>query len=246
MRTHFVFGDSHALPGKSTEYGTWIGNLLYDIRPAVVIDLGDTADMESLCLYEKGRAAFLGRSYKADIDIHNEFQDKVWHKYKKNKIKLPLRVRLIGNHEERIDRALQVQPELKGTIGYGDLMLDRYYEEVVSYNGNMPGIKRIDGVNYAHYFSSGAMGRAISSEHAGYTLLTKKFCSCTQGHSHRFSYSTKTTAEGKKIMGLVTPMSCPHKLEYAGHYNNAWDRGITICHNVEDGQYDIQYVRMPW
>lgn len=241
---HFVFGDSHTIPGVKLDYADWIGDQLLECRPDVVVDLGDTADMSSLCSYEKGKAMFQGRSYRADVDVHNEFQDRVWHKVRKQKKKLPRRIRLIGNHEERISRALQVQPELAGAIGYTDLELEQYYDTVVYYEGNTPGSVEVDGVRYSHYFCSGAMGRAIQSEHTGYQLLCKKHTSCTQGHSHALSYCVRSTAGGRKLMGLVAPMACPHRLDYAGSVNDTWDRGIIIKDNVEDGAYDLKVVRM--
>lgn len=244
MTSHLVFGDSHAIPGTNLDYADWIGNLIYESRPTVVVDLGDTADMASLCSYEKGKAAFQGRSYRADVDVHNEFQDRVWHKIRKAKKKLPLRIRLIGNHEERISRALQVQPELEGTIGYGDLDLRSYYDEVVPYVGNTPGSYVVDGITYAHYLASGAMGRAIQTEHHAHTLLVKKFTSCTVGHSHTLSYCVRTRGDGSKLMGLVAPMACPHDLDYAGLCNRSWDRGVIIKDNVEDGVYDLRVVRL--
>src|SRR5690606_29360002 len=113
--------------------------------------------------------------YHKDVLIHNDFQDRIWSLVKKTKKKLPDRYFFIGNHEQRIDRALDLSPELEGVISYKDLNLDDYYNEVIFYEGDTPGIKIIEGIAIAHYFTSGVMGNAISGEHQAYTMLTKNF-----------------------------------------------------------------------
>ena len=104
-KTHLIIPDSHAHPGHDNERAIWLGKLIKDIKPDVVINLGDAADMPSLSGYEKGLKSFHGRRYIDDINSHLDFQDKLWHTIKKTKKKLPYRVFLHGNHEYRIHRA---------------------------------------------------------------------------------------------------------------------------------------------
>ena len=44
-RTHLVIGDSHAKPGINNDRYTWAGRLAVDLKPDVIIDIGDWADM---------------------------------------------------------------------------------------------------------------------------------------------------------------------------------------------------------
>ena len=238
-KTHIVIPDPHALPGKHNHRATW---LICDVRPDVVINLGDTADMESLSGYDRGKLGFHGRTYKKDIEAHNDFQDRLWLQVKKQKRKLPTRYTLIGNHEQRIERAVNANHELQGTVSYDDLQLDRYYNEVIHYQGGTPGVVEVDGIHYAHYFSSGVMGRAIGGEHPAYSLLTKKFVSCTQGHTHTFDHCIRTTANGRKITGLVAGVFQDYISEWAGEANKMWEPGVAIKRNVEDGRYDLQWI----
>lgn len=243
-RTHIIIGDPHAHPNHDNNRALHISRLIADLRPDVVVQLGDAADMPSLSSYDKGKRSFQGRSYAADIAAHSDFQDKLWHHVRRQKKKLPMRVALIGNHEERIDRALNLQPELTGTIGYEDLDLEKYYDVVVPYSGQTPGVIEIDGIHYAHYFTSGVMGNSVSGEHQAYTLLAKKFSSCTQGHTHTFDHCMRTSVGGKKIIGLVAGCAMDYKSDWAGEVENLWWRGVFIKRGVEDGHYDLEAVSL--
>ncbi len=244
-KTHLIIPDPHAHPDHNNDRATWIGRLMYDLRPNVVVNLGDTADLPSLCGYDKGTRSFQGRTYKKDIGAHNDFQEKLWAPMKPAKYKKPRRVTLIGNHEQRIERAIETQPELEGVISYEDLDLARHYDDIVHYEGGTPGVIEIDGISYAHYFVSGVMGRAISGEHHAYSLLTKKFKSCTQGHDHRFDFSIRTRGDGKKIMGMVAGVGQDYISRWAGQaVNDLWWRGVILKKNVSDGVYDYEMISM--
>lgn len=241
-KTHLVIPDSHAHYKHNNNRAEWVGKLIRDIKPDVVVDLGDSADMPSLADMDKGKRTFQGRTYQKDIEAHNDFHDRLWNEVKKSKKKLPLRVTLHGNHEHRIDRALDNNPALEGVISYDDLNLDRWYDVVVPYTGGTPGVIDLDGVHYAHYFVSGVMGRAISGEHPAYTLLSKKHVSCTAGHLHTFDYCTRTRADGQKIMGLVAGCYQDYDSEWAGEICGLWDKGVVVKRGVEKGCYDLEWI----
>lgn len=244
MTTHLVIPDSHAHPDHNNERALWIGKLICDLRPDIVINLGDTADMPSLASYDKGKKNFQGRTYARDISAHGDFQEKLWHAIKKKKKKQPRKVTLVGNHEQRIERAIQVQPELEGTITYEDLDLDHFYHDVVHYNGGTPGTIDIDGITYAHYFISGVMSRPIGGEHPAYTAISKFFTSTTQGHSHTFDYCIRSRPNSRKVMGLVAGVAQDYESFWAGDANKLWHRGVCIKRGVEDGAYDLEWVSL--
>lgn len=242
MSTHLIIPDPHAHYRHHNRRAEWVGHLINEVKPDVVINLGDTADMPSLSGYDKGKKSFQGRTYRADVDAHNDFQDRLWGTVRKAKRRMPRRVTLIGNHEQRISRAIEVQPELEGTISYNDLRLEDWYDDVVHYNGNTPGIIEIDGVYYAHYFVSGVMGRPVGGEHPAYSLLTKKYGSCTQGHTHVYDHCFRTTASGQKIFGLIAGVFIDYRADYAGEVNDLWWSGVFIKRRVEKGTYNLQMV----
>jgi len=246
-QTHLVIPDPHAHPEYSNERADWLGQLIVDIKPDVVVNIGDTWDMPSMCGYDKGTKSFHGRSYQADIEAGIEFNDRLFHPLKKQKKRLPHRVFLEGNHEQRLKRAIELQPELEGEqygIHFSDYQLDRYYDTVVEYSGQTPGIIELDGIFYAHYFISGVMGRPISSEHTAHALVSKLGRSATCGHIHTFDYSVRTTVDGGRNIGCVAGVYQDYHAGWAGSANNLWWRGVVVKTNVNNGIYDINQISL--
>lgn len=230
--------DSHAHPDHNNDRADWLGSLIYDLRPEVVIHGGDSADMPSLSEYDKGKKSFQGRNYRQDIDSHLDFQDRMWHKWKTSKKRLPTRVFLEGNHEFRIKKAIEKSPELDGAISFNDLNLKDYYDEIIEYTGTTPGVCTYNGVNFGHYFVSGVMGKPIGGEHHGHSLITKTLSSSVCGHSHLLDYSVRTNNAGDKVMGLVGGCYQDYEASWAGTCNKLWWRGLTLLQNVGNGSFD--------
>lgn len=244
MTTHLIIPDCHAHPDHNNDRADWLAKLIIDVKPDVVINIGDSADMPSLASYDKGRRSYYGKSYLRDITAHLDFQSRLWEPVKRTKKRLPMRVVFEGNHEERIERALDLSPELAGTLSFKDFAFSDYYDEVIRYEGRTPGVFSIDGIAYAHYFISGIKGLPISGEHPAYSLITKEFGSCTAGHAHTLDYCVRTTATGQKVAGLVCGVYQDYDSDWAGKINQLWWRGVVIKQNVENGFYDPLFISL--
>lgn len=242
--THLIVGDTHAHPDFDNSRADLLANLINDLRPDVYVHIGDSADMASLSTYDRGLSYFVGRNYRDDVNAHLEFEDRVWGPVKRQKKKLPRRVFCIGNHEDRISRALSKSPELQGAISMKDLQLEYFYDTVVPYEGHgTPGVIDIDGIDYAHYVVAGISGRPLASLHQGYQLLQKRHKSTTVGHSHVFSYNAQRTHQGSTTLhGLSIPCFVDYPVEWAGNVTDLWNTGVIIKHNVEEGDYDLEFV----
>lgn len=243
-KTHLIIPDSHAHPKHHNKRAEWLGKLINDVKPDVVIHLGDSADMPSLSSYDRGTKAFQGRNYRADIDAHLDFNDRLWDTVRSAKRKLPVRYFLEGNHEHRITKAINLQPELEGAISFDDLELERYYDEIVPYNGRSPGVLSVDGISYAHFFISGVMGRPLGGTHPAYSILSKGHGSATAGDLHLLSYEVQTGIGGKRIQGLVAGCYQDYDADWAGEANKLWWRGVVVKRNVENGNYDPQFISL--
>jgi hypothetical protein len=241
---HLVISDQHAHPDYSNERADYLSRLILDLHPDVVINIGDAADMPSLSSYDKGKRAFNGRTYAADIAAHGEFQDRLWGPVFKRKKRLPRRVFLIGNHEQRIEKALDLSPELLGTIGLDDLDLPRWYPEVVPYEGSTPGVIEIDGILYAHYFISGVNGKPIGGINPAASLNNKQHVSCTSGHLHLADYAISTSGNGRKLQSLFVGCYQDYDAPWAGASNNLWWRGVVWKTDVSDGTYDPHFASL--
>lgn len=242
MSIHLVLPDSHANPDYNNDRADWVGKLILDLKPDVVINIGDMFDMSSMSGYDKGKKSFQGRAYKKDLDSGREFDERLWEPLKKAKKKRPFRVFLEGNHENRLKKLLDIQPELEGTVSFKDFDLNRNYDTVVEYEGSTPGVINVDGIHYAHYFISGVMGRPIGGEHPAYMLVTKLGSSSTCGHVHTTDFCVRNDIGGGRRMGLVAGVYQDYDAQWAGRANELWWRGVIIKRNVSDGTYDPQWV----
>lgn len=246
MTTHLVFGDAHAHPDFNNDRATLLGRMILDIKPDVVVNIGDGADMPSLSSYDKGLSHFTGRNYRQDVESFLDFEDKLWSPIKTARRKLPHRVFCIGNHEDRIERAIAKSPELDGAISMSHLRLHKTYDKVVPYDGyGTPGIIEIDGIQYAHYVVAGVSGRPLSGLHHGNSLIQKRHVSTTVGHTHVFNYSSVPIKGGQqRLNGLALPCLTDYSVDWAGNVTDLWSRGVVIKRNVKDGGYDLEYVSL--
>jgi|TARA_R110000823_G_scaffold245406_1_gene369471 hypothetical protein len=200
--------------------------------------IGDWWDMESLCSYDKGKASFEGRRYKKDIDAGNLAMDLFLQPIKTERERLkvnkkkqwkPRMVFTIGNHEQRIERAIENDCILEDTIGYQDLNLDDW--EVADFL--QPVI--IEGVAFSHYFTTGVMGRPVTSARA---MLTKKMMSCVMGHVQDRDIAYGKRADNARLTGLFAGMFTQHDEGYLGNQGNSSWKGIWMLNEVESGSFD--------
>lgn len=248
MKTAIVFTCAHADPRSSNDRALWLGELIYDVRPDYIVDLGDTADLASLSSHDtKKPGALVRASYEADIDAYTDFQEKLRWKIKKNKVKKPAYFGHEGNHEHRIKRAIENDPRLEGErygLSFKQLETDRWYDEYHEYRHSAPAISRYDGVSYAHFIASGNYGTAMSGEHHAYNLLKKRHCSTTVGHSHKRSLFFKDDANPKPSIGLVAGCFKGRAEEWAGQANGEWWKGVVIKRDIDQGCYEPEFVSL--
>ena len=237
-KKHLIIPDTQCKPGHSFEYLSWIGQYIVDQKPDVVIQIGDFADMESLSSYDQGKKSFEGRRYVKDVQAAKDAMDvllsplrKAQEKAKRNKEKIykPRLVLTLGNHEARIKRAINDDPKLEGLIKYEDLP----YTDWEVHDFLQPVF--IDGVAYCHYFTSGVMGRPVSSPTL---LLSKKHMSCVMGHVQDRGIAYARRADGKRMTGLFAGICYQHDEDYLTPQTNGSWAGVWMFNEVNDGSFD--------
>ena len=247
-RTHLIIPDTQAKPGVPMDHLGWIGEYIVDRKPDVIVHLGDHADMPSLSSYDIGKRVFEGRRYVADIEAANAAFDVLnaalnTHNAHQRSVKhvqyLPERHILIGNHEDRINRATNDDPKLDGTIGLDDL---NYAESGWTVHPFLVPVE-IDGVWYAHYWTNG-MGRPIGG--VASTRLKTIGHSFVQGHQQTLDYAVRFLASGQQQFGLVAGACYLHSELYLGPQGNAHWRGIVVLHQVEGGAADPMFVSLDY
>ena len=238
-RMHFVIPDVQTKPGVPQEHLEWIGNFIIAKQPDVIVCIGDFADMPSLCSYDKGKAVFEGRRYVHDVKAAHSGMERllapIAEYNRSQRVKYtPRMVLTMGNHENRIVRSVNESPELIGRLTLDDLQYKDYGWEVVPFLKPI----EIDGIQYCHYFTSGAMGRPVTSAAA---LLRNQQQSATMGH-----VQASDIAMNKKTLqrGLFCGICYLHDEDYLNPQDNVARRQIIVKHEVEDGRYDLMEVSL--
>lgn len=247
-RTHLVIPDTQVKPGVPTDHLAWIGRYILDRQPDVVVHLGDHWDMPSLSHYDRGKLQMEGRRYKEDVQAGNtalrllttptveanrkrakrgsELYEPEWHL-------------LRGNHEHRIVRAVEENPQLEGFMGYADLRSPGW--EVHDFLKPV----FIDGVGYSHFWANPLTGRPLGGMIE--TRLKNVGHSFTMGHVQvlqtgvRFVHGPNGPAMQR---GLVAGACYLHDEDYKGWQGNAHWRGVIVKHEVRDGAYDLMEVSL--
>lgn len=235
MATICVIPDVQVKQGVSISHLEWAGKYIAEKKPNIIVQLGDFADMSSLSSYDVGKKSFEGRSYIKDINavhtamatlmapIHNAMKrDKKWK---------PKFVLTLGNHEDRITRAINSDRKLEGLISIDDLKYKEFGWEVIPYLE----VKVINGVAFSHYFVSGVMGRPITTANA---LLTKKHMSCIAGHQQGRQIAYARRADGKEMTAIIAGSFYQHDEDYLTAQGNTHYRGMYFLHEVNDGAFD--------
>lgn len=248
--THLVIPDAHAKPGCDKNRFKWLGRFIVDTQPEKIICLGDFADMESLCSYDKGKKDYVTRNYRMDIDAAVAAQEAlfepIWsynaaRREGRRKQYRPEFHMLLGNHEARISRAIELDAVmLEGLISLEDLQYEKFGWTVYPFLEKV----EIDRIIYSHYFVSGVMGRAIGGENPAASLINKHHMSCTAGHTHTYDMARRTRADGTAMRGLVAGCYFDHWEGYAGQANDLWWRGVFMKRNIEGGDYDLEEISL--
>lgn len=238
---HLVIPDTQVKDGVPLDHLEWAGKYAASKKPDVIVHIGDFGDMPSLGMYDVGKKSFEGRRYKTDIDaVHRgmklfmnpilDEQDRL--RRNKEKVWKPRMVLTLGNHEDRISRAIEADPKLEGVLSLKDLGYEDWGWEVIPYLTPIS----IDGIMYSHYFTSGTMGRAVTS---AAMMLNKKHQSCIMGHVQGRNIAYATRADGTQITGLFVGGYYQHDEEYLLKQGNQqqW-HGLWMLHEVNEGAFD--------
>jgi len=242
----FVIPDCQVKPGVPTEHLEWAGKAICDYRPDVIINIGDFADMPSLSTHDKtGSKYFEGKRYKDDIKAAKEGMVKLLkplrdlqksQKESKHKIYKPRMVLTLGNHENRINRAVDNNPMLDGVIGVSDLGYEKDWEVHPFLHPVF-----INGVGFCHYFPVGVMGRPASS---ATVLVNKLHQSCIAGHQQGKQVAYGKRADGTPICGIIAGSYYLHNEDYMDKITNIHWRGLVVLNEVENGAFDEMFLSM--
>lgn len=230
--------DVQAKPGVDSSHLEHVGNYIAEKQPDVIIMIGDFADMPSLSIYDRGKLSYEGRTYRADVEASIAAMELLMkpieelnRKRKKKGLAPynPRQVLTLGNHEQRILRAVEEDRKLLGTLKISDLQFHRFGYKVYPFLE----VVTIHGIEYSHYFTSGVMGRPVSSAAA---LLRTRHKSATMGHVQH----TDMVIHPKTQQRALFCGTCyTHNEDYLGPQGNNCRRQIIMKTEVEEGRYNL-------
>lgn len=247
-RRHAIIPDGQLKPGDDLTHIRWAADALVDYLPDVIVVIGDWWDLPSLSMHDTpGSKEAEGRNVMSDIDIGNEAfelligpMNKERERRVRNKIKRwnPECHFLMGNHEDRLTRAISRDPKWDGLLTLDSLKTPGFTRH--------PFLKivNLDGIKYCHYFPSPLSGRPIGG--TIHNRLGHIGSSFAQGHQQGFSYASKAFPDHVKH-GIVCGRFYQHHESYRAEdvQNSEWS-GCIILNRVCNGDFDIMPLRMDY
>ena len=248
--THIMIPDLQIKPNIDTSYLTWIGEYLAHKKPDVIINIGDHFDLPSLSSYDKGTKKAEGKHLQDDIDAGitgmnlllapiQKLQAAELKKYGKVLYK-PKMVITLGNHEQRMERHLNANPELTGLVSYANFKLEENGWEV--YDFLEPAV--VNGIMYIHYMPNPMTGKPYGGQ--ALNILKNVGCSVSMGHKQCLDVATRSLPTGQQQWFLICGAGYPHNEGYKGYTGNHHFRGIVVKHQVDNGSYNPMFVNLDY
>lgn len=246
MRRHLIIPDTQIKPGCDLTHIDWAAQAICDLKPDVIVVLGDWWDLPSLSTHDApGSIEAEGRRVSTDIEVGNDAFERLVtpmttmalrHLRSKRKVYRPECHFLFGNHEDRLRRAIFRDAKWEGTISSDSLKTPGFTRH------EFLKILEIDGVSYCHFFPNPFTGRPISG--AIGNRLNNIGKSFVQGHQQGFMYASKQYPDHTKH-GLVCGRFYTHHETYrTSNVQDAEWSGIVMLDRVKDGDYDLVPIRL--
>lgn len=249
--THLMIPDTQCKPNINMGYLEWLGEYIAEKKPEVIIHIGDHADMPSLSSYDRGKGKAEGKRVYKDIEASIEgmnlllrplriLQDKELEMYGEVRYK-PKMVLTLGNHEERIMRHVNDNPELQGFLSYDNLLYKEMGWEVYDFLKPVT----INGVSYCHFMANPMSGKPYGG--MAMNVLKNVGESFCMGHKQTLDVATRfLPASGKQQWAIIAGAYYEHDEGYKGHQGNHHWRGIVMQHNVKNGSFNPMFVNLEY
>lgn len=216
-----VIGDAHADPRQTLRRFTWIGRLAAERKADHILQIGDFGSWDSVSSHEvRGSVGYAARpTVDDDFDAMNEalrlINKEMPRGYK------PIMDCTYGNHEDRIKRFENVNPELGQHLS---LRLDETFARWGWRTREFGAHRYINGVGFTHA-PLNTMSRPYGGKTGSLRAGNDSLVTLVHGHDHLRSIATVPKIGG---LGKVDVISVGCALEwgwtepYAKHGPNGW------------------------
>lgn len=243
-RKHLVIPDTQVRPGVRTDHFDWIGKYAAEKRPDVIVHLGDHYDMPSLSSYDRGKGSAEGRRVAKDIAAGNEAFLRLSKHVRGVAGYKPRLVYLLGNHEQRIERYVNDNPELAGTVGYHQFAAAGEGWKVYPFLQPVT----IDGITYCHYFprsGDGAISQTKRGAPTARAQVLREMRTCIAGHKQGLDTHIHHTGN-RTIRGIIAGSCYQHQEAYLSPQGTNYWRGVLLLHEVKQGNFSLCEVTLDW
>ena len=232
--------DCQVRQGVPVDHLAAYGNYIAAHQPDVILCIGDFGDFPSLSTYMKpGSLESWGQCYDTDVKATVAAMEVFMNPIARvvSAAWQPRLIFLKGNHEDRVDRAINENPRfLYNRINAEqDMQLAEFGWEVHPFLQPLV----VGGVAFSHYFPSGVMGRPITTAAA---LLRKMHMSCIAGHLQGKDIAYAKRGDGSSLTGIISGSFYMHDESYLSPFTNKHWRGALYLHEVQDGHFDEMWL----
>lgn len=137
------------------------------------------------------------------------------------------KVHVTGNC--RLDRYIDDNPELIGTLGTEMLPFEKYGWEVYDFLKPV----EINGIFFVHYLANPMNGKPYGGN--AMNILKTVGKSFVVGHKQCLDIAIRPTIDGKQQIGIINGACYPFDERYKGYQGNNHFRGLTVLNDVCDG-----------
>lgn len=230
-----VIGDAHTDPGQNLRRFRWLNHLIKqrsDIKRLIII--GDFLSFSSLSHWDKDKRKKMElKRYEKDIFAANQALDILLDGIDPS-IEL---IYVKGNHEEWLDRYLDIHPTFHGHVGLEkDLKLYERGFTVIDYKDDW----KYKGVSFTHVPIMES-GKPVGGESATTKALAVYSNSVVFGHTHRFDVACIHRKNSPSLQQAIN-VGCffEHVDDYAqGSMTNYW-RGVLLLNHYDYNRVDIE------
>lgn len=240
---HVWIPDTQIKPDVPIDHIGWAGDYIRETKPDRVIIGGDWWDFPALSYFDEGKKAGEGRRVSDDIEAGNAGMALLDRKMRGNsKTYSPGRDFIEGNHEVRLDTAINNNPKLEGTLSKSDLAITKHG---FAFHEFLKPIER-DGITYMHYCPIGPSGRTGPSKNGAPSariqiqrMMRTTVCGHRQGKDLAELYTP-----GRIIRGVIAGSFYQHEEGYLSRAGETYWRGILRFRNIRNGNFELEEISL--
>lgn len=237
-----IIPDAHVTNGQDLSRFDKVRSIIDKRHPDIILIGGDFADILSLSSFDKNNKLTIeGRRYRTEIDAVNTALDKLLSYNKRGYT--PRLIYLIGNHETRVARYVDQNPQLDGHMDVvSDLKLKQRNFEVIPYKKFI----EIDNILFTHV-PINAAGQPLTGKFAAQKAADLMSKSLVFFHVHQI-LQCSCIRHGDEELIQVYNAGCFFPGDPPGGYSDdsahATSKAISILTTYSKGRFDVEQISL--